>query len=117
MTEEDLVSVSGIILPCCIQSLEINIFAASDSLESPWYFSHFPKLQTPLGVVTDETAAETVVETVAATIGETTEGMTEGTTDATTDETTDEIARIAAVPDVGMTDEMTVAQMGIPNRY
>jgi len=57
-----------------------------------------------VGVVTDETAAETVVERVAATIGETTEGMTEGTTDATTDE----IARIAAVPDVGMTDEMTV---------
>lgn len=96
-----------------LQSFEINIFAASDSLELHWYFSHFPKLQTPLGVVTDETAAETVVERVAATIGETTEGMTEGTTDATTDE----IARIAAVPDVGMTDEMTVAQMGIPNRY
>ena len=101
--------------------LKSTYYAASDSLESHWYFSHFPKLQTPLGVVTDETAAETaaetVVETVAATIGETTEGTTEGTTDATTDETTDEIARIAAVPDVGMTDEMTVAQMGIPNRY
>ena len=59
--------------------------------------------------MTDETAAETAAETVVETVAATTEGMTEGMTEGTTDE----IARIAAAPDVGMTDEMTVAQMGI----